>query len=64
MSLKAEIRLPAIISDNMVLQRETEVLLWGYASGKKNIIIEPSWSKERYVSDIDDNGYWKKKIKT
>lgn len=64
MSLKAEIRLPAIISDNMVLQRETEVLLWGYASGKKNIIIEPSWSKERYVSDIDDNGYWKIKIKT
>lgn len=64
MSLKAEIRLPAIISDNMVLQRETEVLLWGYASGKRNIIIEPSWSKERYVSDIDDDGYWKIKIKT
>ena len=43
--LTADIRLPAVIGDNMVLQQQTDVLLWGEASPRCNITLEPSWSQ-------------------
>jgi len=36
-SIQAEVKLPAIISSNMVLQRNTTVVLWGWADAKKNL---------------------------
>ena len=36
-TLFAELRLPAIISDNMVLQQKTTVTLWGWADAGENI---------------------------
>jgi sialate O-acetylesterase len=39
-SLFAEIKLPAIVSSNMVLQRNTTVVLWGWADAKEKIKID------------------------
>ena len=39
--LTAGIRLPAVIGDNMVLQQQADVLLWGEASPRCNITLEP-----------------------
>jgi sialate O-acetylesterase len=36
----AEIKLPSILSDNMVLQREMPVTIWGWANEKENVTIE------------------------
>ena len=36
--LKAEIKLPSIISDNMVLQQLSEVNLWGTANPRRESI--------------------------
>ena len=33
-NLRAEIKLPALVSDNMVLQQATKVRLWGNATPK------------------------------
>ena len=33
-NLRAEIKLPALVGDNMVLQQATKVRLWGNADGK------------------------------
>ena len=43
LSIKAEVKLPAIVSSNMVLQRNTTVVLWGWADAKEKISIEASW---------------------
>ena len=57
--LTADIRLPAIIGDNMVLQQQADVLLWGEASPRCNITLEPSWSQNVYTTRTDDDGNWK-----
>ena len=63
-TLSAEIRLPAIISDNMVLQREAEVLLWGYAPGHDQVIVIPSWSDKKYLAKTGSDGRFELRIGT
>jgi len=60
----AEIKLPAIVSSNMVLQRNAEVKLWGWAKANEKISISTSWIKETKKLQADDNGYWSVKLKT
>lgn len=61
--LTAGIRLPAIIGDNMVLQQQADVLLWGEASPRCNITLEPSWSQSVYTTRTDDDGNWKSRCR-
>ena len=42
-SIKTEVKLPAIVSSNMVLQRNTIIVIWGWADAKEKITINPSW---------------------
>ncbi|MCW3786582.1 sialate O-acetylesterase [Plebeiibacterium sediminum] len=59
----AEISLPSIISDNMVLQQNMEVKLWGKASVNESVSIKTSWGKS-YQTSANNNGKWIVKIKT
>ena len=43
--IHAEIILPAIFSDNMLMQQNTQVNIWGKASTNKTVTILTSWSK-------------------
>ena len=60
----AKIKLPAIVSSNMILQRNAEVKLWGWATANEKISIGTSWIKETKKLQADDNGYWSIKLKT
>ncbi len=60
----AEIKLPAIVSSNMVLQRNTTIVLWGWADAKEKISIEASWLSEPIKIDTDKSGNWKTEVKT
>ena len=60
----ADIRLPAVISDNMVLQQNTRVALWGWADKDEKITISTSWNKQVVRVTADDNGNWKAYLNT
>jgi sialate O-acetylesterase len=60
----AEIKLPAIVSSNMVLQRNTSVVLWGWADPREKISVEASWLGELKSSTADDAGNWKIEVAT
>ena len=60
----ANIRLPAIISDNMVLQQKTTIPLWGWSHAGGNIRITVDWSGDFFQTTADSNGLWKIKIIT
>ncbi len=60
----AEVRLPAIVSSNMVLQRNTTVVLWGWADAKEKISIESSWMDEVLNATADHKGNWSVEVKT
>jgi len=54
----AEIRLPAVIADNMVLQQGTEAPLWGWASPGEDILIKASWRATEWVVRTGQDGTW------
>ncbi|MDA0196877.1 MAG: sialate O-acetylesterase [Bacteroidetes bacterium] len=60
----AEVKLPAIVSSNMVLQRNTTVVLWGWADAKEKITIEASWLNEPSNLEADKEGNWRIEVKT
>ena len=55
----AEVKLPAIFSDGMVMQQQTKANLWGTATPNKKITVTTGWNGKQYVATADKNGAWK-----
>lgn len=53
---KADIRLPKLVSNGMILQRNTNVTIWGFASPRENIRI--TFLNKTYRTIADTNGKW------
>jgi sialate O-acetylesterase len=61
----AELSLPEIISDNMVLQQSSNAQLWGWATPGKDVAVTTSWTGKNVVkAKADSNGRWEAKIPT
>ena len=60
---QSNLQLPEFFSDNMVLQRESEVTIWGKCKPKTQIIISAGWN-ESATAKTDENGNWKVSINT
>lgn len=59
-----ELRLPAIIGDNMVLQQKAIVPIWGWAAIGEEITVSTGWDNSEYKTQADENGKWMIKINT
>jgi sialate O-acetylesterase len=62
--LKAQVKLPAIFSDNMVLQQQTDVAIWGTATKNSTVKVITSWNKKSYSAKAGNDGKWKLKVST
>ena len=62
--MTAEVRLPAVLGDNMVLQRNSEVNLWGWAKPHKTVKVKTSWNRRTYRVRSDAEGKWLVKVAT
>jgi sialate O-acetylesterase len=60
----AEVELPALVSSNMVLQRDTTVTLWGWADADEKISVSTSWLDKRLKIKADTSGKWLVEVKT
>lgn len=54
---EAKVKLPVLISDGMVLQRDKPIVLWGTADKDETVNIE--FLKKKYHTTSDPNGDWK-----
>ena len=59
-----QLRFPSIISDHMVLQQQTDVLLWGRAAPGVRITVAPSWCRETFSAAADPRGRWELTVPT
>ena len=57
------LELPALISDNMVIKRNTKATLWGWSKPGETVKVSSSWG-QNVETLVDKNGRWKTKIKT
>lgn len=55
--LQAAVKLPRLISDGMVLQRDTPLQLWGWASPKETVTVK--FLDKSYQTKADKKGDWK-----
>ncbi|WP_308991003.1 sialate O-acetylesterase [Mariniflexile litorale] len=62
--IHAEIKLPALFTDNMMLQQDMEAPIWGWANKNEKITIQTSWDSKVYEIKTDSDGKWKLKVKT
>ena len=60
----AKIKLPSIIGSNMVLQRNTTIKLWGWATPGEKITIKTSWITKNIKVTTPENGRWEVSLKT
>ena len=63
-TLFAEIRLPSILGNGMVLQQRTQANLWGWATPQKKITIVTSWNNKTYTGYSSSDGKWDIKVET
>jgi sialate O-acetylesterase len=60
----AQVRLPALFSDNVILQQRTEAAIWGWAKPESTLSLTTSWNKRNYKTKCDNEGKWKLQITT
>ncbi|MGA2983533.1 MAG: sialate O-acetylesterase [Terriglobia bacterium] len=53
----ADVKLPALISDNMVLQQGRQVAIWGTADAGEQVTV--SLGEQKETDTADSNGQWK-----
>jgi sialate O-acetylesterase len=56
-SVPAQVRLPRLISDNMVLQRDTKVNIWGWAAPGERVSI--TFMNREYHTTTSTDGKWR-----
>lgn len=60
----AKVTMPAIFTDNMLVQQQTEMRIWGKAEPGSKVTVVPSWSKQKYTTTADSEGAWKTAVRT
>jgi sialate O-acetylesterase len=62
-SASAEVRLPSLFTDNMILQQKTSNAVWGFAAPGEKITVTASWGAAASTV-ADATGDWKVMLKT
>lgn len=60
----AKVKMPALFSNNAILQQKSEVAVWGWADSKTTVEVTPSWNTKTYYTKVGKDGKWNLHIKT
>ncbi|MGI9036339.1 MAG: sialate O-acetylesterase [Pyrinomonadaceae bacterium] len=60
-AIRAEVRLPDILSDSMVLQQKQDVPIWGTADAGEAVTV--SFGKQKKIVVADERGKWRVNLK-
>jgi len=58
------LKLPALVSDNMVIQQSTQINIWGWADKNNKVEIRPSWNNIAISTSSNKEGKWKTTLQT
>lgn len=57
-SFAGVLRVPTVIGDYMVLQRESVAHVWGWSSAGSQVVVEASWLSAPVTTTADGEGRW------
>lgn len=64
LSAGAQVEMPHLFSDGMVLQQKTQVPVWGKASANEEVSVSNSWNSEIKTVKAGADGFWKVSVTT
>ncbi len=59
-----DLKLPTIFSNNMIMQQQSVVSIWGWSKPNSKVSINVSWNKKKYKTKSNNSGEWLLKIST
>jgi sialate O-acetylesterase len=60
----ANVSLPEIFSDNMVLQQKSEITFWGWAKTMEKVTLRAGWTDKEFTAVASDQGKWSMVVPT
>ncbi|HEY9007277.1 MAG TPA: sialate O-acetylesterase [Ohtaekwangia sp.] len=57
-SAEAQLRLPSLFDDHMILQQQSPVPIWGWSHPSQDIVIHVSWDTTTIKTKSDNTTYW------
>ena len=64
LGVQAKVRLPHLIGDNMVIQQQTDVRLWGWDKPGTTVKVTTSWNSDVVTAKTDKDGRWMVKVQS
>lgn len=61
---RADVTLPALIADNMVLQQRSTAALWGWAAAGEAVTVTVGWQSAPVTTTADAQGSWLVRVPT
>src|SRR5689334_18656050 len=62
--VSGNVRLPSLFSDNMVLQQNSNVAVWGWADPGEIVNVLGDWNHKTVTTRADEKGHWLLHLKT
>lgn len=63
-SAMANVKMPSIFTDGMVLQQKTSAPVWGFADPGEKITVSTTWDNKTVSTEAASDGTWKVKVAT
>jgi len=60
----ADVRLPKILGSNMVLQRNSDIKIWGWADAGEEVLVTCDWLDAQTSVTADTEGKWQVSVRT
>lgn len=64
LSLWGEVNLPAYFADDMVIQQNSQVKIWGWAKPNETVHVKVGWSDETFTFKTNNQAHWEVWVKT
>lgn len=62
--LWADVNLPAIFANDMVIQQNSEVKIWGWAKPREEVTVSVGWDDRNYSATADNQAHWEVTLRT
>ena len=64
LGVQAKVRLPHLIGDNMVIQQQSDVRLWGWDKPGTTVKVTTSWNSDVVSAKTGNDGRWMVKVQS
>ena len=62
--VQSQIKVASVLGDNMVLQRNAEIKIWGKAKAGEKLTVKADWTAGLVITTCNEKGDWMVKLKT